>query len=898
MGDSQLFMRYLFYYIFLLIFFLRSLVSAQDLDDFRYNGEDIYLKKRVTNEYQFNGYTNYWHNTYRKWVRNGNLYKISIDDVEKTILQSKVDIAEDMGLPGLIMQEGFFSNLTSASYQVLDQPIESEFINALEKGNVLVYVDPESSIGKDLTGNLIKRETWLKEIKSYQYNAMKLIRIDAFYLQKDGRKIFVVSSGKANARNKFRQQIINTENIIRKYDFYKGWFGAETLLKSVTITKGHPLEVIGTGMNEGNSWFVFSGYMDVLAKEELNSWMDQVNLPIVTDVGFSPIFGCKDYDDFQDRLMYTKESWVNYAERKEGYVFRNVWDKKADPYHYNGYFATEGNKEQIDNENVPFVLKTGKLEGNTLSSMVLFIEKEKQLTRESMWDAILQRREVGILEKGKMMGPELYRNALQLLLLDRIFLEEYFGDRIDLETKVQDYRLEVKVTNTYSYPVSGNLELTLPKDIGVNENSSVSIHLDPGSSRIHYFNLKPGSNAMDNTNPIAVHYIWNGRKKSTVTMLDLPPVISVHRLLYGHTPKVSYPVTIHNFKETASFPVKVEVLDLLNGEKVILNKVQNCNISISTFQDLLFDLEIPSGDYKVKVSALGTENISQLGVGKAEGASSARTIDLNDDGVEEYQMQNDSVKITLLAKGARVIEYEVKSRDDNVLFKLWPEKVIDHKRPFRERGFYPYGGFEDFLGQGSMENHRIYNAEILKSEGDFVRVRMWTDYFGNRLEKTYTLYGNSPLLEVRFALTFKNPEANVLGPQPILELGEKHGTEEVFTIPEMDGLHEYRMRPEKRYGMIFHIKEGWNAAYDTKEDLNFIGAYPVDQPLFLHMFLNDPGNKDSHYHYAEFQPWVPIFQKSTMYFTYYMWGAGGFWKNSVEALRSRNLITIKNQRTK
>ena len=97
------------------------------------------------------------------------------------------------------------------------------------------------------------------------------------------------------------------------------------------------------------------------------------------------------------------------------------------------------------------------------------------------------------------------------------------------------------------------------------------------------------------------------------------------------------------------------------------------------------------------------------------------------------------------------------------LFKLWPEKVDDHKRPFRERAFYPYGGFEDFLGQGSMENHQVYDAEIVKEEGDYVRVRMWTDYFGNRLEKTFTLYGNTPLLEVRFALTFKNPEANVLG---------------------------------------------------------------------------------------------------------------------------------------
>ena len=52
------------------------------------------------------------------------------------------------------------------------------------------------------------------------------------------------------------------------------------------------------------------------------------------------------------------------------------------------------------------------------------------------------------------------------------------------------------------------------------------------------------------------------------------------------------------------------------------------------------------------------------------------------------------------------------------------------------------------------------------------------------------------MLEVRFAITFKNPEANVIAPVPVLELGEKHWTEDVFTVPEKDGLQEYRMEPE------------------------------------------------------------------------------------------------------
>ena len=398
---------------------------------------------------------------------------------------------------------------------------------------------------------------------------------------------------------------------------------------------------------------------------------------------------------------------------------------------------------------------------------------------------------------------------------------------------------------------------------------------------------------MDYTNPVAVHYKWNGKKKSTLTILDLPPAISVQRLLYAHAPQVSYPVTIHNFTGKSSFPVKVQVVDADNEKKVIYKTSQPCQTGTGTFKDMLFELDVPAGNYKVKVSTLGIDYISQLGVGKAEGAPYAYELDLNNDGVMEYRMENDSVQITLLATGARVIEYIVKSRNDNVLFKHWPEKAIDDKRPFRKRGYYPYGGFEDFLGQASMETHQVYEAEIVKKDGDYVRVRMWTYYFGNKLEKTFTLYGNSPLLEVRYALTFKNPEANVLGPQPILELGRKHWTEDVFIIPELDGLHEYRMKPEKYFGRLFFPKEGWNAGYDTKEDITFVGAFPVDQPLFLHMWMNHPDNNDAHHYYAEFQPWTPIFQKSTMYFSYYIWGAGGPWENGVRALRERNLITTR-----
>jgi len=436
------------------------------------------------------------------------------------------------------------------------------------------------------------------------------------------------------------------------------------------------------------------------------------------------------------------------------------------------------------------------------------------------------------------------------------------------------------------------LEIVTPSSIQADKNK-LDITLGANETRQVIIPLNPTKDAMRKTNPVAVKFKMADKIKSTANMLDLPPAVSVNQLLYGNAPKVIYPVTVHNFTSQEKFPVKVQVFKVGDNGKPVFEQSKTFNASRSTFQQQVFELELPSGNYEVVTDALGCSSKTQLGVGEATGKCYAYELDLNSDGINEYRLQNDSVQVTLLRIGARVIEYIVKSRNDNVLFKAWPEKTYNDKRPFRKRGYYPYGGFEDFLGQASMETHKIYDAKLIQKEGDFVRVEMNADYYGNHIKKTFTLYGNSPLLEVRFELTFHNPEANVLGPQPILELGVKHGTEDVFTVPTMDGLKEYRMLPEKYYGQAIMAKEGWNAGYDTKEHVSFVGAFPVSQPIFLHMWMNHPDNAEAPHYYVEFQPWTPIVQKTTMYFSYYIWGSGSDWKQNVEELRKRNLITVR-----
>ncbi len=891
------------YLIILLGVLSDSAAFSQTMDGFKYNGTFSPDQNAVKNSFQFNGYTNHWHDIRNTWISYGNLFKLAVADVEYTIAQSKRDLADDLKIPGFSMQEGFISNLIKTKYLVLEQPTLRSLEESALNSNILVLLDPGTETGKKLSDKIPQNDSWIKRLRSHQLNAEDYTEIDAFYLENGPRKIFVISSVNRELRDKVLSLIDNTKTILDNYDLHRGWFGTGTLLKSVTIAPGHPLEVIGKGMNEGNTWFTFSGYMDYLVQKELEAWLAKVNLPVVTDVGADvgyvhniqaqAIYGCKDYDGLQPQNMYTVDSWLDFARKKGGYAFRSVYDQAADMYQYDGYIAGEGNKEQIDNENVPFVTTTGYLEDDAVPCMVLFTGKGEPITKPLMWKAIMDRREVAVLGNGKMMGPELYRNALELLLLDRIFLEDYFGDRIILEASTKDYELSINITNTYSHAVSGILEIVLPPELNMEGALTTMINLPPDGNQTLLFGLKPMVDAMGRTNPVAVHFKWETGKKSTLTMLDLPPAISVHQLLYGQAPEVAYPVSVHNFSEKASFPVKAEVIDNNDPANVLFTSTKSCSAETGKYTDIVFDLKVPSGNYNVRVTALGTENLSQLGVGKADGAPSLTVKDLNDDGVDEFIMENDSVRVTLLTTGARVIEYYVKSRNDNVLFKLWPEKPADDKRQFRRRGYYPYGGFEDFLGQASMETHKVYSAEIIKSQGNNVSVRMSADYYGNRLEKTFTLYGNSPLLEVRYAFDFINPEANVIAPVPILVLGKKHGTEDIFTVPEKNGWKEYRMQPEFYVGQVIFPREGWDSGYDPTEDISFVGAFPVSRPNFLHMFQNLATNGDAHYDFNEFQPWVPIIQKTTSYFTYYLWGAGGKWQNSLRELKDRNLISVR-----
>jgi hypothetical protein len=423
-------------------------------------------ERAVVTAGRFNGYTNYWHSIFWNWHQYGNLYQISQPDVFRSILQNKINITEELGVPGLVLQEGFLDALTRSSWKELDEPSPEALAKELASSDVLVKVASSGSLGQRLLAKLPAGNSWREELKSHQANAGDFHDVQAFFLRDGTRTLYVLASDCRECLARTERLIKSVVDTLKEFDLHRGWFGAGTLLHSVTCHPGHPLEVIGRGMNQGNDWFTFNGYMDYLLQEELPNWLSRVNLAVVTDVGTgkathsfgSLAFGCRDWDGLKIQDMPSEEEWIKFVKDRGGYVFRPVFSADCDPFTYDGYIAEEGNKKQIDTENVPFVLQTGYVREEAPAAMVLFLPKGTPLTREQMWDAILARREVGVLPQGKMMGPELFRNMLQMLLLDRVYLEDYFGDRVQVEVIVEGYELKVTLVNTGGEPVTGSLD--------------------------------------------------------------------------------------------------------------------------------------------------------------------------------------------------------------------------------------------------------------------------------------------------------------------------------------------------------------------------------------------------------------------------------------------------------
>ncbi|MCK7524076.1 MAG: hypothetical protein MZV64_43835 [Ignavibacteriales bacterium] len=124
--------------------------------------------------------------------------------------------------------------------------------------------------------------------------------------------------------------------------------------------------------------------------KQLPEWLSKVGLDIPVDVGTGKAtrslgtvaYGLKSYDGLKIQDMPTEEEWIKFVKDRDGRIFRPVFAPDCDEFTYDGQIAVDGNKKQIDTEDVPFILQTGLIKDEAPACMVLFAEKGRRWTRE------------------------------------------------------------------------------------------------------------------------------------------------------------------------------------------------------------------------------------------------------------------------------------------------------------------------------------------------------------------------------------------------------------------------------------------------------------------------------------------------------------------------------------
>jgi hypothetical protein len=220
------------------------------------------VKEPIWHEGRFSGYTNYWQTIAWRWRQRGNLFLIGQPDIREAISQNSAAIAEELGLPGLSLDEGFLDAWLRSDPTDIQDPDAGALRRALDRGDALVWLDPSSQLGRAL---FLKAGMDTEYVPSdadkvpHQYRSSNFRLINTLVLSDGIRRLFVVAAKEPADRRRLKELLTVLRDIVGRYDLHRGWFGTGTLLHSVTCHPGHPLEVIGRGLDQGNDWFTFSG---------------------------------------------------------------------------------------------------------------------------------------------------------------------------------------------------------------------------------------------------------------------------------------------------------------------------------------------------------------------------------------------------------------------------------------------------------------------------------------------------------------------------------------------------------------------------------------------------------------------------------------------------------------
>jgi hypothetical protein len=833
-----------------------------------------------TTPFAFDGYTNHWKKEAWNWHSARGLFLTSKPTPQSEIWAMESEVGKQFLIEELWIEPGFLKELSGAAVKKLNSPSREELEAALSDGDVLV--------------SLIDRDPLATSFLNKLPEEFQFRRNRAFLLRDGSRRVFVLASHSKDELRRLQECIDRAVEVVRKYDLYRGMPGISTNFLHITPGNRHnPFALVDTALGLGCSWLTVKGFNDWMLPDPVNEALAEIgfSFPFVSGqyVTGGVLCGMENYPDVQDN---TVEECLDWAEEKGGYYFASLAEadnESATRFH--GYIlASPSEQGRIEELDAPFVTQAGDIGSGVPPTMVVFLDKGTPLTQTSLMEAILAKRAVGVFGQGKLAGPPELRDALRILLLERVCLEEALEGPVGLDAVIQDRTLGVTLRNLTSLPVRGNLRFQTGETVTlVRGDAPEPVELDPNEARILTFPLHFTPEASGRDNLVGVVFAGEDSETRALAHVDLPKAVEMHPLILDAPGEVAYPITVSNYTDETKVTLKVLVTRAGDNESVF--SIER-DLEIPPGKNMRPQVSIPlePGDYLARATAIGVTTSGQVAIRAQTGTATAREEDLDGDGVPEIVMENDRIRATVLLFGGRVIEYIVKNRDENLLFKLWPEKPPRDGEVGGTRSFYPYGGLEEFTGYPYIGGHIVFKHEIVQASGPYVRVRVWANIHGSKIEKTVTLFAGNPVLEVRYAMDEVTPTLNVIGINPLFQVGPSTGPEDRYYFPEEE-LVETIPEKERYYGRAVFPKEGWAAGYDTEMDISLAIGYPVDDAIYLHLWNNHPDNTPTPYYYTEIQPWLELKHGTTTYFSYYLYGQEGLWKPLVEDFKALGLLT-------
>jgi len=830
--------------------------------------------------FSFDGYAGHWSRDEWSWFSARGLFLHSDPTARASVWAMEEEIGNQLLLEELWIERGFILELAARDFTV----VEGSAIKSIEGGD---------AAGTQLIATL-DREPFAAGLLAHLAPEIQFRRNRAFMVHNGKQDLFVLACPTQDELIRLKTHVMEAVELTRNYDFHRGLAGVGT--NHLTITTGYqhnPFFLISLLRELGCTWIMASGYNDWMLAGPVREALQEIDDPFVWVSGQSVtggvMFGIERYPDIQDN---TVEQCLDWAAERGGYYFADLpaaGDENSGKY--KGYILTgSGNQDRIVELAAPFVTHTGEINRGAPAFMVVLLEKGALLTQDSLMQGILGRRAVAVFPDGVVAGPPELRNAMQILLLEGAVLDSRFPGALALTARIEAGELTVDLRNRGAEPLHAGLTLRAGKDIRVLQDDAIDpIALAPGESRSLALPIEVLPESSDRNNLVEVVAASEAGQARALAHFNAPPAVTVHPLMFDTPGAIAYPISVWNPGDSGSIPVHVSVTRRDTGEQVI-----DLDRSIEAGQweegrDSV-DLNLAAGDYLASVSALGVTDTGIIAIRPPEGAASTREEDFNEDGIPEIVMENDYVRVVVLRTGGRIIEYTLKENGKNMFFKLWPEKPPMHGKVGGTRQFYPFGGLEEFIGYPYIGGHIEYRYEILQSGGDRARVRVWANIHGSEISKIYTLYGGGPLLEARYEFSNMSPSLNVIGINPLFELGDSTGPEDRYYFPEEE-LAETRPELERYFGRATFPKQGWSAGYDTEAGISLVIGYPVDAAVYLHLWNNHPNNTPTPYYYTEIQPWIELNHGTTTYFTYYVLGSTEPWESLRDIFAGFGLMT-------